>query len=295
MYSLELAADGRSLDSILIKDFGLLSDSVGDRASELVLGIFGDEIASGKYRFKFDTSRYSMQWEEFKEELKHENRFFPRNTVISKILTPAGASPEFGVFSGLLAQLSYSLEAGVRLFRARVSDQPLNKSQMGMPGKTIASGGRANPVGIPYLYLAENRDTCIAEVRPSNASTVYISEFVLGCDLKLLDLTNPRSESSSVAFEENQTEDVLCFLELLERFSFELSKPVLPEKSHLEYIPTQYICEFVKSFSGYQGIIFKSSFGSGKNFVIFSDESFEACEPLTGRVVRTQHEFHVDG
>lgn len=294
LYSLEVSAVGEDLVTLLHKQFGLLSPAVVRDAGRLAREIFGDDIAGLRYAFKFDVSLYSSQWLSFKEELKHKNRFFPRSALISQVLSPSASNSSFEVFLALLEQLKAPFDGGGVLFRARISESPLTAAQMGTPPPMIASGGRANPIGIPYLYLAENVETCVAEVRPNNASAIYVSEFVAISDLNLLSLTDPRCDSSVLKFEEQQMQDVLCFLDLLERFSLELSKPVLPDKSHIEYIPTQYMCEFVKSVANYDGIVFNSSFGQGRNYVIFNSEVFLAREPYRGQVVRTRHEFLVD-
>lgn len=291
LYSLDVHPDGEELFVLLETKFGIISPAAIKDKRRLALEIFGEDIASQKYVFKFDVARYSSQWVDFKEELKHKNRFFPKNTLISQVLSPSVNDLGFGVFLALLEQLKSTIDKGDVLFRARISEVPLLANKMGSPPAMIASGGRANPVGIPYLYLAENLDTCIAEVRPSNASVIYVSEFHAFKELTFLDLTSPRCDSSVLKFEEQQLESVLCFLDLLERFSLELSMPVLPDKSHIEYIPTQYLCEFVKSVANFDGIVFKSSFDQGRNYVVFDNASFVAEDPLSGRVVKTMHEF----
>ncbi|WP_228402509.1 RES domain-containing protein [Chryseobacterium sp. RU33C] len=46
--------------------------------------------------------------------------------------------------------------------------------------------------------------------------------------------------------------------------------------SELDYIPTQFICEFIKIFTGVQGIKFRSSVHiTGNNLVIFNQELME--------------------
>jgi hypothetical protein len=294
LYGLEVSEGGEDLTSLLYNQFGLLNPAVVKDAQRLVREIFGEEIADLKYVFKFDVSLYSSQWLSFKEELKHKNRFFPRSALISQVLNPSSSNSSFGVFLALLEQLKAPFESGELLYRARISESALTAEKMGAPPPMVASGGRANPIGIPYLYLAQNLDTCVAEVRPNNASSIYVSEFVAVRDLNLLSLTDPRCDCSVLKFEEQQMQDVLCFLDLLERFSLELSKPILPDKSHIEYIPTQYMCEFVKSVANYDGIVFNSSFGQGRNYVIFDSDTFLAKEPYRGQVVSTRHDFLAD-
>ena len=56
---------------------------------------------------------------------------------------------------------------------------------------------------------------------------------------------------------------------LFDAISSDLSKPLRSFDSELEYIPTQYICEYFK-YIGADGIMFKSSLRqNGKNLVLF--------------------------
>ena len=46
--------------------------------------------------------------------------------------------------------------------------------------------------------------------------------------------------------------------------------PSSPRVADLEYIPTQYLSEFIKK-CGYDGVIFKSSISEGVNVTLFDD------------------------
>ena len=162
---------------------------------------------------------------------------------------------------------------------------------MGCPPCEIVTGGRANPLGIPYLYVADSLITCISEVRPSNSSGVYVAQITPVRELSVLDLTTPRIHCSASAFGEEQLSAVLGFLGLLELFSDELSKPIRPENSNLDYIPTQFLCEFIKSEAKFDGIVFNSSFGQGKNYVFFDGDSLTPAAPIKYIVNKTVHEY----
>jgi hypothetical protein len=59
---------------------------------------------------------------------------------------------------------------------------------------------------------------------------------------------------------------------LRDRISIDLSKPMRRYDSEIEYIPTQFICEFIKVYTGAGGIRFRSSLHpEGKNIVLFDD------------------------
>ena len=60
---------------------------------------------------------------------------------------------------------------------------------------------------------------------------------------------------------------------LKQLISRDLSKPMRRYDSELDYIPTQFICEFIKIFTNVQGIKFRSSLHNvGNNLVIFNQD-----------------------
>ena len=161
-----------------------------------------------------------------------------------------------------------------------------------LPPPEHVSGGRANPIGIPYLYLADNVETCVAEIRPSNGSKINIAKFSLIKEVNLLDITEPRKKASFMVLEEEELRLSLKYIDLLEVFSEVLSIPILPHNSNLDYIPTQFLCEYFKTICKYDGIIFKSSFGHGCNIVLFNEECVRGEENIEYlRVSKISHEY----
>ncbi len=59
---------------------------------------------------------------------------------------------------------------------------------LGAPPKRIASHGRANPAGIPYLYLGSSPVVAISEIRPHTGERACVADFTTPVDLKLTDL-----------------------------------------------------------------------------------------------------------
>lgn len=53
------------------------------------------------------------------------------------------------------------------------------------PDPEKAADGRANPIGVAFLYLALSEKTAISEVRPWIASEVSVAQFQITRDLKL--------------------------------------------------------------------------------------------------------------
>lgn len=291
-YGLRESEDGYSFPEIF-NLYGLFSDRVR-QAQALINDILGTNSEAKRFSLDFDIASYSDQWEDFKIELKHRNRFFPKATIYSSIFNKSTPDSNEGVLFQLLEQLKIPVDVRDSFFRARISERHLEANQMGCPPREIVSSGRANPLGIPYLYVADSLITCISEVRPSNSSGVYVAQMTPVRELSVLDLTTPRKNCSASAFGEEQLSAVLGFLGLLELFSEDLSKPIRPENSNLDYIPTQFLCEFIKSEAKFDGIVFNSSFGEGKNYVFFDGNSLTPDAPVKYTVNRTIHEYIQD-
>lgn len=206
-------------------------------------------------------------WINFCDELITKHRFFPDN------------QPDKDYLPVLFRTLKEIVRGEV--YRARIQDgvSQFKKSEMGMPPPKLASGGRANPVGISYFYAASNIETAIAETRPHPGNSVSTCKFKIVEQLEVLNLINPRKDISpfKVAFNQGD-EDYLLQLrsdvEFLCHLGAELSKPITPDSAELEYLPTQYLCELIKK-SLFDGVKFKSSVGSGVNYTLFSQEKLK--------------------
>ncbi|PCD85418.1 RES family NAD+ phosphorylase [Vibrio mediterranei] len=280
----EQQADGEHLSKVYVNDLKVISSAVS-HPSSLVDSILGEVSIDKKFKLLDSILEFKDQWSTFKKHLIEENRYFPNNSLYGRIFTTTtiheeSSSLEGRTFLSTVDSLLKKRPINTVFYRARISDTNLTSDKMGTPPQDRASAGRANPVGIPYLYLAVDESTCFREVRPSNGATIYLSKVVATDELRLVDLTSPKQKLPLLKFDEEEIELTLKCLNLLEQFSDELSEPVLPEKSHLEYIPTQFICEFLRTIKGYDGLIFNSSYGAGKNVVLFSESKILIQEPI---------------
>jgi hypothetical protein len=287
--------EGDQLHRLYKDELKIISEIVTEPRA-LTNAIMGEAYIGKAYLVKDDITEYKEAWDSFKRHLIEENRFFPSNSLYGRIFVTDhvrqdDTALESLVFLRTVEALCRARDQGAVFYRARISENQLTVQEMGCPPSNIASAGRANPIGIPYLYLAEDPDTCYQEVRPSNGATIYLSRVTARRELKLVDLTAPKQKVALLKFDEEEIALTLKCLNLLQQFSDELSKPVLPEKSHLEYIPTQFICEYLRTNKGYDGIIFNSSYGSGKNVVLFSEQLVDIDEPVAHTV--TSVEVHV--
>jgi len=269
LYCTSSESNGTSLIQLLREDWGLFK-SRSDVESLRVLRLVVDDptFQADHYQSKFASEEdITTSWGEFKQELKHSNRYFPNSF------------PEHDELSRLLSFLSIETAEELQtLYRARINKNfklyPLDK--MGAPPTDLATAGRANPFGISYLYVASNANTAISELRPHKGDSVTVADFHLNTRLKLIDLRSPRNTVSPFRYSDDELEMIHKKLGLLVRLGEELTKPVAQDVAHLEYLSSQYICEFIK-FKGYDGVIYKSSLGDGDNYAIFNSDHLSAA------------------
>jgi len=136
--------------------------------------------------------------------------------------------------------------------------------------------GRANPKGIPFLYLASEQETAMSEVRPWLGSSISLGLFSLEKDLRLIDLSLGHDKFIFYFNEPNSEEREKAVWYDIDRA---FSRPVTRTDNHTEYIPTQIIAEFFKK-NNFDGVIYKSNFGSnGYNIALFNieDARLEQC------------------
>lgn len=240
-------------------------------ASEIlnkVLPEINTEIISSDNLVEYSTEitdNYT-HWETVKEELKWTKRFF----INTEYLEDLGWDGFFNT--------QYELTPSDKLFRARVhhaSDQPaIHINNMLSPPRENTLGGRANPMGIPYLYLSDNEETVLYEVRASYLDELSIGTFQLKPDFESLRIVDFTEDTS--LFQPRMVRETIKARLLRDRISIDLSKPMRRYDSEIEYIPTQFICEFIKVYTGAVGIRFRSSLHpEGKNIVLFEDNKVD--------------------
>lgn len=203
-------------------------------------------------------------WETLKKELKGKTRF----------LTSIEQLQEYQ-WDSLLCVFS-EIDKSFIFYRARINsngeNRPISIGEMGCPPQHLATEGRANPYGIPYLYLCKHLETTLYETRSLYLDILSIATFkVKDGVLKLVDFTN---NQSPLNYDDmiQQTKGRL----LRKAISNDLSKPMRRFDSILEYIPTQFICEYIRYNTGADGIQFNSSLHKeGVNVVIFDGAKME--------------------
>ena len=211
-------------------------------------------------------------WEDFCQFIKHKRRFILEN----KNYLDNNPDPR-GWLSAHIPKLENVFLTNTPFFRARINprdsrNKPLNKKNMGAPPHEVAISGRVNPIGIPVLYGALEKKTAVAEVRPEKGAIVTIATLKAKQSLHLVDLTITPQILNPFGFEIGKLVPAINRNEFLHCLNTTLSIPIRRDDTDIDYIPTQYVAEFIKS-EGYDGILYKSSLSeSGKNIVIFNPE-----------------------
>ena len=218
----------------------------------------------------------------FIEEIKFHNRI-PKKTKVLELLDDLSTNPE------------RILTPETKLYRSRIiSDMTQTGIEPGfwgygnkdsfVPPANLTRDLRANYRYIPYLYCANNPYTAVVEVRPRLGANVSIATISVNKKLTLLDFTLKSIPQKMTDDKRNLFSDI----------SMLFSKPVTSDDDILDYIPTQYIAEYVKHL-GYDGIAYRSSLtpeldedGTKENkrldwynIVVFN---YDKCSPIKSNI-----------
>jgi len=207
-------------------------------------------------------------WFKLKEQLKWERRYL---TDINYLTDDLGWD---GFFESKTV-----INKGDIFYRARLHKNADEKifpnEEMYCPKRELSTAGRANPSGIPYLYLSDNESTILYEIRASYLDEVSVASFCLNQGL-IQDIIISDFTEAPALYAPNEVNRRIKSTLLKQVIRRDLSKPMRRYDSELDYIPTQFICEFIKVFTNVQGIKFRSSLHKiGNNLVIFNQDIME--------------------
>jgi len=277
--------NGDLLFDLLQRDWQVFDTcNINPANATLLLAEILDETTITRRKYLPSSSSRSdtlERWRNVKEELKHQNRFFPKTAFDLDRIEP------------LLSHLQVSVKDVTRAwYRARIQEEAaFPPEEMGAPPRDRVKHGRANPAGIPYLYLASARQTAAAEIRPHPGEIVCIAEFKTPETLSLVDLRHPRMTVSPFSLSsENEVAQIRGDLDFLEYFGEELTRPIVPQAAAIEYIPSQYLCEFIKG-CGYDGVLYCSSVGEGSNLALFDPALATTGEVMSSKIERVSVEL----
>lgn len=206
-------------------------------------------------------------WDAFVTEIKTQNRYHSR--LIN-----------FDILERYCSFIRKTYKVGDLFYRGRISERSgFPMSEMSAPPIGKSSEGRANARGITCLYLANNTETTLYEVRAGVFDFVCVGTFRLKQDITVVNLRAIAEISPFV-------EGLECLnhainKQYLEKIDFEMSRALRRSDSTLDYVPTQYIVDFIKSIEHngnqeYDGIEYNSTTNpEGYNLAVFNPNLFE--------------------
>lgn len=276
-----------SYDIVLSEWFNLGDEVYFDDLCDAVPADFKVNIRGKETHFYSDDGLlernfYEVRWDEFINGIKHAHRFFNPNARgflddVFKLLVTTG--------DVLKPEVVRTLDQGAELFRARtaanyekakeIADNPA--SQLGPTPKDRASSQRMTPNGIPALYCALERRTCLSEIRSITGDDVVSVAMTPTTSLKLLDLTKlEQVEPPMLTLLDKGYLDAQHLKTFLKSLVKKMSKPK-GRNDELSYLSTQVVFEYLRLRFGQQvdGLVFPSvqTGEKGTNLVLFPEAS----------------------
>jgi hypothetical protein len=198
------------------------------------------------------------------------------------------------------------LKSGHRLCRVQVGsvfapvnemgaeeEHPLPSERMVPDPKYIRHGGRANPSGFAYLYLAATPETALAEMRPWVGEALTLAIFEIKKDIKVVVCRTGAEDWEERLFEENPTAGEIEKY-VWNDISRAFARPVSREDQESVYLPTQILAEAFKA-EGFNGLAYRSSLERGTNLVLFD---LNVAKQLPHRFVyklkKVRYDFEAD-
>lgn len=283
-------------------DWDIFSDIQVDSIDEILVALaptmkedfpslFSGKVGiSEKYDLKYLSGHSILrakEWSDFVEAIKHKNRFHT-NLIDTEIL------------KALCTSISKDIPIGKqRYYRGRIShnSKGYTQKQMGPPPTDKSPDGRANSAGISRLYLTDSKETTFHEIRAAEYDYVTIGTFKLLEPIKVVDLSRIGS-ISPFASESDEFDCTALAInrEHLKKINQEISRTVRKGDSPLDYIPTQYICDFIMSITDdsdtpiYDGIEYQSAMHkAGANLTIFYPDKFRCTYSKTYEVTELKY------
>lgn len=152
-------------------------------------------------------------------------------------------------------------------------DVPYEAARMS-PDPKYVTDGRASPRGMASLYLAVEKDTALAEVRPWLGAHVSVGLFEVLSDCKIVNCATPggggfwfalSAKGEYVPPKKDEWDGIVW-----EAISSAFAQPTDPTDSRLSYAATQIIAEVLRD-EGYDGLYYQSAMRSGGTNVVLFD------------------------
>ena len=177
-----------------------------------------------------------------------------------------------------------------------IGDYPCPYSRERMkPLPDRARENRANPKGIPFLYLSNHKKTAMSEVRPWLGSLISLARFQPVRDLTIVncwtDDEPPKfrirtgTEPPYKIFRP-EDQDRAVWHDIDRAFS----EPVTSNDDLSSYVPTQIIAELFRAHE-FDGIAYRSAFGKGHNIALFDLDAVKVVGRALYKVENIEFKF----
>ncbi|TCS75022.1 RES domain-containing protein [Muricomes intestini] len=224
-------------------------------------------------------------WDDFVNVLKTKNRFHTRYIDVN-------------LLERFCSYVRKPYKAGTAFYRCRISSEDgIIGKEMGAPPVQKTTDGRANARGIRCLYLGNIAETTIYETRAGAYDYVTVGKFELKKDIIVVDLKKINQISPFI----EGLDCLECAINKahLNKINDEMGKVMRRSDSALDYLPTQYIADFVKSIvhdglPEYAGIEYKSvMYSEGYNLAVFNPDLFECIGTDVYRIDTIHYNKHI--
>ncbi len=220
-----------------------------------------------------------LDFQNFEREVKFKNRFV-HSDVVSEFLSNIKRTLPMRERSVAERSILYRGQIGYEEYESEGQTiiSGFTASRM-KPAQYKGKEGRANPKGISYLYLSNDENTALAELRPYLGQHISSAQFQIQRNLRVIDCYSvPQHYSYAMCFFNPPVSQVEITNAVWSMIHEAFTKPLTNADEASDYVPTQILAEYFKS-EGFDGVCFKSSMGQGYNFVIFNldDAELRSC------------------
>jgi hypothetical protein len=214
------------------------------------------------------------------------------HTVLDTSVSRQEVIPAQGIlWRAQIGQDCYPPTEGEQPDEAQPSPLPVDRMS---PLADRAREGRANPKGIPYLYLDTHQETAVAEVRPWKGVAVSVGEFQLRRDVRIVNCTT--DDHRIIIYAPSEPAPADREREVWSDIDRAFSRPVTPTDDTADYAPTQVLAEFFRE-KGLDGIAYRSSLGKGHNVALFEVgvASLRSCQLFEIDDIRLDYSMAANG
>lgn len=224
-------------------------------------------------------------WDQFCNDIKYKSRFFTDYLRKEHLLS-------------FLQSLKTLIPKGEIFYRARIINDEdsalITEKEMLIPPRENVTDGRLNSKGIGSLYLANDKKLAVAEIRASFEDTVYIATCKASKNLHLIDLSKLDVISPFALGDSDMFLSYQVNRKILKSIANQMITPTKLTKNRLEYLPTQYISEIIKT--EYDGIKYASTMTDSldeHNIVLFDQSNIilHAADIHKVKINKVSHEW----